>query len=82
MSTKGNQNRYRVLQDGDTIDDIPTEFEEEEERNNSGSSGEDIEPVIDNFRIGLLYECFVDAVRNCSTSPSAAATMRRNRSFM
>ena len=30
-----------------------------------------VDPVIDSFRIGLLYECFVDAIRNGATSVAA-----------
>ncbi|MGU3401328.1 AAA family ATPase [Brucellaceae bacterium D45D] len=70
MSTEGNEHGYRVLRDGDTIDDILTEFEEED-RNDTAFSSEYIDPVIDSFRIGLLYECFIAAIRNGSTSPSA-----------
>lgn len=30
-----------------------------------------VDPIIDSFRIGILYECFVDAIRNGASSPAA-----------
>lgn len=44
-------------------------IEREEDHQKSGDVY--VQPIIEDFRIGLLYECFVDCVRNGSSSSAA-----------
>ncbi len=66
MSTEGTDQHHDI--DFTGLDFEGIEREEEGVENNGDTY---IEPLLGDFRIGLLYECFVDCVRNGSSSSSA-----------
>lgn len=73
MSTEGTTDQHHDIEG---IDDVFEAFDNEVNEREADADNKDkqrvyVEPIIDNFRIGFLYECFVEAVRNGATSTSA-----------
>lgn len=70
MTTAG-KDQHRDITVFDDLDFEGIERELEEVCADSPQDSGYVDPVIDSFRIGLLYECFVDALRNGATSTAA-----------
>ncbi len=70
MSTEGSD-QHHAIQSIDELDFEGIERELEEICTSSPVDPSYVEPIIDRFRVGLLYECFVDGIRNGATSTAA-----------
>ena len=70
MTTAG-KDQHHDIKGFDDLDFEGIERELEEVCADSPADSGYVDPVIDSFRIGLLYECFVDALRNGATSSAA-----------
>ena len=70
MTTAG-KDQHHDIKGFDALDFEGIERELEEVCADSPADSGYVDPVIDSFRIGLLYECFVDALRNGATSSAA-----------
>lgn len=70
MTTAG-KDQHHDIKGFDDLDFEGIERELEEVCADSPADSGYVDPVIDSFRIGLLYECFVDALRNGATSTAA-----------
>ncbi|KAB2715341.1 AAA family ATPase [Brucella intermedia] len=70
MITEGSDQHHAIQ----SIDELDFEGIERELEEISACDTVDpsyVEPIIDRFRVGLLYECFVDGIRNGATSTAA-----------
>lgn len=78
MSTEG-PDQHHAIQSLDELDfeGIERELEEICARDTADSGY--VEPIIDRFRVGLLYECFVDGIRNGATSTAARDYFRADK---
>ncbi|MCV9908106.1 AAA family ATPase [Brucella sp. HL-2] len=65
------QDQHHDIQGFDDLDFEGVERELEEVCADDPADSNYVDPVIDSFRIGLLYECFVDAIRNGASSVAA-----------
>jgi cell division protease FtsH len=65
MSTEGKDQHHDIDFTGLDFEGI------EREEDHEGNGDTYIEPLLRDFRIGILYECFVDCVRNGASSSSA-----------
>ncbi len=67
------QDQHHDIQGFDALDfeGIERELEEVCADDLGAADSSYVDPVIDSFRIGILYECFVDAIRNGASSPAA-----------
>ncbi len=65
------QDQHHDIQGFDDLDFEGVERELEEVCADDPADSNYVDPVIDSFRIGLLYECFIDAIRNGASSVAA-----------
>ncbi|WP_455296571.1 AAA family ATPase [Brucella pituitosa] len=70
MTTEG-KDQHHDIQGIKELDFEGIERELEEVYTSDHADPSYVDPIIDSFRVGLLYECFVDALRNGATSSSA-----------
>ncbi len=65
------QDQHHDIQGFDALDFEGIEGELEDVCSDDPVDSGYVDPVIDSFRVGILYECFVDAIRNGASSPAA-----------